>query len=270
MMMEDLPKGLASSNAGKIAKRLGFISGGRILDVATGGGDFIDALMKTLKDYDSFVGIDYCPSARSREQFESAKKRFEGKPVRLLEMNAENLEFEDGSFDTVCMSYSLHHLANIDKVLAEMKRVLKKGGNFILQEPYCDGDQTEAQKADERKHEWEAQIDSLLGITHNKTLTRQRIIDIANSRNLNELEIIDSTHPVNCLFCERKYECEDPRNQATFHRSVKDIDDAIKRIEDYPDSETRNRLREEGLRIKEVIARSGSSPASYLFIIGKA
>jgi ubiquinone/menaquinone biosynthesis C-methylase UbiE len=269
MIMEDLPKGLASSNASKIAKKLGSVSGGKVLDVGTAGGDFIDILIKTLKDYDSFVGIDYCLSARSRKQFESAKKRLEEKPVRLLEMNAENLKFEDGSFDTVCISYSLHHLANIDKVLAEMKRVLKKGGNFILQEPYCDGDQTEAQKADEHEHEWEAQIDSLLGITHNKTLTRQRIIDIAHGLKLNELEIFDSTHPVNCLFCERKYECEDPRNQATFHRSVKDIDDAVNRIEDYPDSETRNRLREEGLRIKETIAKHGSSPASHLFIVGK-
>jgi len=269
--MEDLPKGLALSNARKIAKRLESVSGGKVLDVGTAGGDFIDILMRTLKDYDSFVGIDYCLSARSRKEFESARKRFEGRPVRLIEMNAENLKekFEDGSFGTVCISYSLHHLANVDKVLAEMKRVLEKGGNFILQEPYCDGDQTEAQKADEREHEWEARIDSLLGITHNKTLTRQRIIDIANNLKLNELEVFDSTHPVNCLFCERKYECEDPRNQATFHRSVKDIDDAMKRIEDYPDSETRNRLREEGLRIKEIIAKYGSSPASYLFMIGK-
>jgi len=267
--MEDLPKGLASSNAGKIAKRLGSISGGKILDVATGGGGFIDTLMKTLKSYDSFVGIDYCASATSRKEIESAKKRFEGKPARFFEMNAENLKFEDESFDTVCISHSLHHLANIDKVLTEMKRVLKKGGNFILQECYCDGDQTEAQRTDEREHEWEAQIDSLLGITHNKTLTKQRIIDIADSLKLSELEAYDSTHPIDCLFCKRKHECEDPKNQATFHSSIKDIDNAIKRIEDYPDLETRNRLREEGERIKEAIAEYGSSPASYLFIIGK-
>ena len=269
MKMEDLPKGLALSNAGKIAKRLGSVSGGRVLDVGTAGGGFIDTLMKTLKDYASFVGIDYCASATSKKEMESAKKRFEGKPVKFFEMNAENLKFEDESFDTVCISHSLHHLADINKVLAEMKRVLKKGGNFILQEAYCDGDQTEAQKADEREHEWEAKIDSLLGITHNKTLTRQRIMNIANSLKLSELDIFDSTHPIDCLFCKRKYECEDPKNQATFHNSIKDIDNAIKRIEDYPDLETRNRLREDGERIKEVIAEFGSAPASYLFVIGK-
>ena len=267
--MNDLPKGLASSNAGKIAEKLGTISAGRVLDVATGRGGFIDTLMKTLGAYDSLVGIDYCPSEESKKDMESAKKRFEGKAVQFLEMNGETLEFEDGSFDTVCISHSLHHLANIDKVMTEMKRVLRKGGNFILQECYCDGEQTEAQKADELEHEWEARIDSLLGITHNKTLTRQEIRDIAHGLKLAEVEIFDSTHPVDCLFCERKHECEDPRNQATFHQSTKDIDDAIKRIENHPDLEARMRLMEEGEKIKEVIAEFGASPPSYLLVIGK-
>jgi len=53
----DMLKGLASSIAGKIAKRLGSISGGRVLDVTTAQGGSIDALMKTLREHDSFVGI---------------------------------------------------------------------------------------------------------------------------------------------------------------------------------------------------------------------
>jgi len=72
--MEDLPKGLASSNAGKIAKKLRSVSAGKVLDVATAGGGFIDTLVKTLKDYDSFVGIDYCASGASKKDMESAKK----------------------------------------------------------------------------------------------------------------------------------------------------------------------------------------------------
>ena len=269
MALEDLPKKLAASNAGRIAKRLGSISGGRILDVATAEGGFIDTLMKTLKDYDSFVGVDYCSSISSKREMESARKRFEGKPVRFFEMNAENLQFEDKSFDTVCISHSLHHLDKINKVLAEMKRVLKSGGNFVLQECYGDGDQTEAQKADELVHEWEARVDSLLGVTHNKTLTKQRIMDIAEGLNLREMEVFDSTHPVDCLFCKRKYECEDPKNQATLHNSVKDIDDTIKRIEDYSDLEIRNRLIGEGESLKRTIEKHGAAPPSYLFIIGR-
>ena len=267
--MEDLPKRLASSNAGKIAERLGVISAGKVLDVGTAGGGFIDTLIKTLKAYDSFVGIDYCPSNESKKDMESAGKRFEGRAVQFLQMNAENLGFEDESFDTVCISHSLHHLASIDRVMTEMKRVLKKGGNFILQEMYCDGEQTEAQKADELEHEWEARIDSLLGITHNRTLTRQEVREVANGLNLREMEILDSTHPVDCLFCERRHQCEDPRNQATFHQITKDIDDGIKRISNHPDLQTRMRLMEEGERVKEAVAKSGASSASYLFVIGK-
>ena len=267
--VNDLPKGLASSNAAKIAQRLGTISAGRVLDVGTAKGGFIDTLVKTLKAYDSFIGIDYCPSDESKKDMESAKKRFEGKAVQFLEMNAENLEFEDESFDTVCISHALHHLAGISKVMTEMKRVLRKGGNFILQEAYCDGEQTEAQKADELEHTWSARIDSLLGITHNKTLTTQEISDIANGLKLSEIEILDSTHPVDCLFCERKDQCEDPRNQATFHEIIRGIDDEIKSIENHPDLQTRMRLMEEGEKVKEAIAKSGASSPSYLLIIGK-
>jgi SAM-dependent methyltransferase len=267
--VEILPKGLASSSAGRIAQRLGAISTGRVLDVGTGSGGFISTLIKTLKAYDSFAGIDYYPSDESKKDMESARKRFEGKPVQFLQMNAESLEFEDESFDTVSISHSLHHLANIDRVMTEMKRVLKKGGNFILREMYGDGEQTEAQKVDELEHAWEARIDALLGITHNKTLTRQQIRNIVYGLKLTEIEIFDSTHSVDCLFCERKHECEDPRNQATFHDSVKDIDNAIKRIENHPDLEARMRLMEEGEKIKEAIAEFGASIASHLFVIGE-
>ena len=80
--MEDLPKGLANSGAKEIKNRLAKISGGKVLDVATESGDFINTLMKTLKDYDSFVGIDI-----SAKELESAIKEFKDKPVKFIEMN---------------------------------------------------------------------------------------------------------------------------------------------------------------------------------------
>lgn len=269
METEHLPEGIVSSNARVIAERLGAISGGRVLDVGTGGGAFIDTLTKTLQSYDSFVGIDYCPSDASRAEMEFAKKKFEGMPVSFLEMNAENLEFEDGAFDTVCISHSLHHLANVDKVMSEMMRVLRPGGKFILQEVYCDGRQTEAQRVDRLQHEWGAKIDTLLGITHNETFTKQRILDIAGNLGLRDLEVYDSSRSVDCLFCDRRHQCEDPKNRATYHDSIKDIDDAMKRIDDYPDLETRNLLKKEGESIKEIISMHGIASASYVMVIGR-
>ncbi len=263
-----LPKGLVSSDAPKIAKRLGSISGGRVLDVATDQGGFIDTLMNTLKDYESFIGIDSCASHNSIDEMRDARKHFRGRPVELLEMNGEDLGFEDGSFDTVCISYALHHLDDVDAVLTEMKRVLMPGGRFIIQELYSDGDKTEAQRVDELEHEWCTRIDSLLGITHNKAFTRQRIMDMANGLGLNGLEVFDSDRPIDCLFCERNRLCEDPKNQAKFHDSIRSVDETYERMKDYPDPEVRNRIKEEGEIIKKAIARSGSAATSYLFIIG--
>jgi SAM-dependent methyltransferase len=263
-----LPKGLGSSEAPKIAKRLGSISGGRVLDVATGQGGFIDTLMNTLKDYESFIGIDSGASHNSVEEMRDGRVHFKGKPVELLWMNGEDLGFGGGSFDTVCISYALHHLDDVDAVLTEMRRVLRPGGRFIIQELCCDGDKTEAQRVDELEHEWCTKIDSLLGITHNKAFTRQRIMDFANCLDLKGLEVFDSDRPMDCLFCERNRLCEDPKNQAEFHDSIGRIDETYVRIKDYPDPEVRNRIKEEGEMIKKAIARSGSAAASYLFIIG--
>jgi len=262
--MVNLPKGLARSGAIGIMEKLRSISSGRVLDVATGDGGFIDTLMKTLKDYDSFVGIDY-----SEKEVESGKKRFKDQPVRIMKMNAESLEFENNSFDTVCISHSLHHLDSIDKVLTEMKRVLKLDGNFIIQEMYCDGEQTEAQRTDILIHHWDAEIDSLLGVTHNNTLTKQKIKDVVNRLGLKEVEVFESTHYVKCLFCGEKFECENPKNEKIVNQAIKEIDDNLRRLEEHPDLKMRTRLKEEGERLKDRLRKFGIANGSVLFIVGK-
>ncbi|MFX1255252.1 MAG: class I SAM-dependent methyltransferase [Promethearchaeota archaeon] len=268
--MENLTKSLELSGALEIANRLKTISGGKVLDVCTDTGDFIHTLMKTLKDYEFFVGIDI-----SKKGLETAKKQFEDQPVEIIEMNAETLEFESGSFDTVCLSHALHHLEKIDTVLSEMKRVLKSEGCFILQECYCNGKQTEAQKAEILQHHWHSEIDSLRGISHNKTLTKEKIKELAANLELKELAIFDSTHYVKCLFCERKFECEDPKNETTVNFCIKEVDDDLDRLKEHRDWEKLKehpkykQLKEESEYIKERIREVGSASASILFVIGK-
>jgi len=206
--LENLPKRLAASGAVEMRTKLGSISGGRVLDIAIGSGDFINVLMKTLKNYDSFVGIDI-----SKKDLESAKKRFKDQPVELLEMNAESLEFNDNCFDTVSMAYSLHHLNRVDKVLAEMQRVLKPGGNLIIQEEFSDGNQTEAQKTNLLQHTWDAEIDTLLGKTHRATFTKHKIKELVRNLQLEQVEILESTHPVKCLSCEKRHKCDNPKTK---------------------------------------------------------
>lgn len=244
--MENLPNRLAASSAVKISSKLGSISGGKVLDVATGSGDFNDTLMKTVKDYDRFVGIDI-----SAKDLESAKKRFRDQPVELMKMNTESLQFDNNYFDTVCIAYSLHHLDRIGKVLVELRRVLKPGGNLIIQEEFCDGDLTEAQKTDILQHAWKAEIDSSLGMTHKTTFTKHRIEQIIRNLELEQVEIFESTRPVECLFCEKKFRCDDPKSEKEIVGPLKEIEDNLKRLKEVTDSKDRVRLEKVGEKLKE-------------------
>jgi ubiquinone/menaquinone biosynthesis C-methylase UbiE len=226
---------LEDSAAKNIANRLRKISGGRVLDVATGDGDFIRTLRQTLRDHDSFVGIDF-----SKIEIAAAREN-SIEAVEFVEMNAENLEFEDCSFDTVCTANSLHHLENTGLVLSEMKRVLKPKGHFIVQEMFCDADQTEAQLSDVLSHNFDADIDSLLGVHHSWTFTRKEIRDIVGGLGLREVEVL-------------------------VDNAINEIEENLERLGKHQDH---HKFQEEAERIKSRIRKKGVAPASILFFIGK-
>ncbi|UCE14260.1 MAG: class I SAM-dependent methyltransferase [Candidatus Heimdallarchaeota archaeon] len=262
--MDEFPKGLSNSGAKEIADRLKIISGGKVLDVGTEKGGFISTLIQTLKDYESFVGIDI-----SFKELESIRKEFSEDPVEFFEMNAEKMDFKDKSFDTVSIAHSIHHFANIDKVFKEIKRVLKANGYLLIQEPFYDGTQTEAQHSDILQHHWSSRIDTLLGIPHNTTFSKEELKAIVKNLGLKKLQIVESTHYVKCLFCEEKFECDDPKNKKIIEFTIKEIDQDIERLlklKGHPDF---HKLKEEGEKFKKKVKRTGSAPASHLFFIGK-
>jgi SAM-dependent methyltransferase len=177
-----LKQGIGAMNILKQA--FGGISGGRVLDLATGEGPFIVTLMENLKSYIEIIGID------TFEYTKAAGSIFDAEHVHFGQMDAAWLGFEDESFDTVSISSSLHHLENIPQCVAEMKRVLKPGGHLIVRETHQDT-QTEAQLTDMCIHHWVAEVDSALGFTHNKTFTRQELTDFAQGLGLCNVALYD-------------------------------------------------------------------------------
>ena len=159
------------------------LNGGRVLDVATGEGGYITILQRYLGSFKSITGID-----ANGKVLRSAKHKFDSPYIQFTQMNAEYLGFESGSFDTVNISASLHHLENVTRVLAEMKRALKPGGKLILTEMHRDGT-TEAQFNAIRIHHWAAAVDSSLGILHDRTFARQEILDFVDDLNLGNMTI---------------------------------------------------------------------------------
>ena len=245
-----------------IADGLKRISGGGLLDVATGDGDFIQVLMATLKGWESVIGID-----RSQKELAKAKTRFGTQPnVQFVQMNADTVAFQDESFDTVCIANSLHHLQNIDNVLTEMSRVLKSNGFFIVQEMYSDGNQTEAQQTDIMQHSWNAQIDTLLGDPQQQTLPQNTIKSLIKKLDLRNLEVFNSRYYVKCLSCPEVNKCLAPTHEKGIRTALQELERDLQRIQEHPEFP---RLRESALQIQERINKYGVAPASILFFIGR-
>ncbi len=165
---------------------LAAISGGRVLDVATGRGGFIHVLREELRDYDEIVGID--TDATLADGFAEAFGDDPG--VRFEAMDALQPSFEDASFDTVAVSDSLHHFAEPRAVLERMHRLLKAGGHFVVSEMYRDG-QTDTQATHVELHHWCAAIDRLTGTVHRETYRRRELLALIGALGLGDLRTED-------------------------------------------------------------------------------
>ncbi len=96
--------------------------GAHVLDVATGAG-YVAAAAKRLGAIP--IGLDF-----SRAQVELAQTVFPD--IEFTEGNAQELPFEDQSFDAVIMGFGMNHLPEPEKAAEEAWRVLKPGGAFAF------------------------------------------------------------------------------------------------------------------------------------------
>lgn len=224
------------------------IAGGKILDVATGEGGFIELLTDKLPAYDEIIGIDIVES-----KFDKAREKYEDKNVSFAKMDGSNLAFDDENFDTVSICNSLHHLSNISETLNEMKRALKTGGTFIVAEMICDN-QSELQLNHVDLHHWWAKINRLEGITHNQTLTKNEIVGYVDALNLSSVDIYDYVDPDT-----------DPQDKDTIKYINDIIDEYLEKL--YGKPEHRN-LIHEGQYLCDRINEIGIAWATQLVIIG--
>lgn len=100
---------------------------GRVLDVATGYGINFGYLPGAA----SITATDFSPTMLSMAR-EQARRL--GLAVDLRQGDAERLDFEDGSFDTVISALATCSFFNPVVALQEMKRVVRPGGRILLLE----------------------------------------------------------------------------------------------------------------------------------------
>lgn len=115
----------------EILNRMEHIQASRILDLGCGNGNVI-ALLREQRPA-SYYGLDI-----SQSMIREAKKRL-GDQVTLDVGDAEELPYENQSFDLIICNASFHHYPNPQKALKEMKRVLQPGGIILLGDPTLPG-----------------------------------------------------------------------------------------------------------------------------------
>lgn len=109
----------------------GFRPGQRVLDVACGPGSVTALAADRTAPAGSVVGID-----RSAEMIRIARYRTTGlRNIEFTRMDAERLEFDDGSFDAAVSQLALMYFDHPDRALSEMTRVVRAGGSVACLVP---------------------------------------------------------------------------------------------------------------------------------------
>ena len=108
-------------------------SGERVLDVACGNGN---TSLAAARRFCEVVGIDYVPMLLDEGR---ERARAEGLPVDFREGDAEDLPFQDASFDVVLSSLGVMFAPDQRKAASELLRVCKPGGRIGMASWVPDG-----------------------------------------------------------------------------------------------------------------------------------
>ncbi len=108
-----------------LAEALQLIPDERVLDVACGSGN--GAISAARRTWGGTVGADYVPSLLERGRERAAAERLE---VEFVEADAQQLPFEDGSFDVAMSIYGAMFAPDQQRAADELLRVVKPGGRI--------------------------------------------------------------------------------------------------------------------------------------------
>ncbi len=102
-----------------------------ILDIATGTGDLAISLANT--DAEKIVGLDISDGMLEVGRQKIKKKTLQNR-IDMVIGDSENLPFENDSFDAITVAFGIRNFENLEIGLAEILRVLKPNGKFVILE----------------------------------------------------------------------------------------------------------------------------------------
>lgn len=105
-----------------------------ILDLATGSGDVLFALKRGVNFNPDITGLDFCEPMLEQARKKRDELNLDAGKYPFILGDCLDLPFEDEKFDLVTISFGLRNLADREKGLSEIYRVLKPGGRLIVLE----------------------------------------------------------------------------------------------------------------------------------------
>jgi demethylmenaquinone methyltransferase/2-methoxy-6-polyprenyl-1,4-benzoquinol methylase len=115
----------------KAIKKLREIQPKRILDIATGTGDFAIASLKL--NPTEVVGIDISAGMLEVGREKMKARQFDS-IITMTLGDSEALPFEDNYFDALTVGFGVRNFEHLEIGLAEMLRVIRVGGKVIILE----------------------------------------------------------------------------------------------------------------------------------------
>lgn len=102
-----------------------------ILDIATGTGDLAISLTSTSAK--EIIGLDISDGMLEVGRQKISSKKLEG-IISMVIGDSEDLPFKDNTFDAITVAFGVRNFENLEKGLAEILRVLKPDGIFVILE----------------------------------------------------------------------------------------------------------------------------------------
>lgn len=115
----------------KAVKMLREINPTKILDIATGTGDF--AIESLALDPTEVVGVDISEGMLQKGREKMVKRKIDH-IISMRTGDSEDLLFDDNYFDALTVGFGVRNFQNLEAGLAEMLRVVRPGGKLIILE----------------------------------------------------------------------------------------------------------------------------------------